>query len=94
MIRKSLDLVQRKGTLQINIFGDCSGFYKSFGGKTENVEVITLDEFVRQNKIEVGFIKTDIEGFEMEFLKGAKETICTQKPTMAISIYHFWQGLF
>lgn len=56
-----------KGTLQINIFGDCSGFYKSFGGKTENAEVITLDEFVRQNKIEVGFIKTDIEGFEMEF---------------------------
>lgn len=83
-----------KGTLQINIFGDCSGFYKSFGGKTENVEVITLDEFVRENKIEVGFIKTDIEGFEMEFLKGAKETICTQKPTMAISIYHFGKDYF
>lgn len=24
----------------------------------------------------------------MEFLKGAKETICTQKPTMLLSIYH------
>lgn len=24
----------------------------------------------------------------MEFLKGAKETICTQKPAMLLSIYH------
>lgn len=43
---------------------------------------------MRENKIEVGFIKVDIEGFEMEFLKGAKETICTQKPAMLLSIYH------
>ena len=54
----------------------------------ETVQIITLDEFVRENKIEVGFIKVDIEGFEMEFLKGAKETICTQKPAMLLSIYH------
>lgn len=62
-----------------------------FGGKhtkAECVEVTTLDEFVRTNKIQVGFIKVDIEGFEMEFLKGAKETIKAQKPTMLISIYH------
>ena len=49
----------------------------------ETVQIITLDEFVRENKIEVGFIKVDIEGFEMEFLKGAKE-----KPAMLLSIYH------
>lgn len=55
---------------------------------TESVEITTLDEFVRKSKIEVGFIKVDIEGFEMEFLKGAKETICAQKPAMLISIYH------
>lgn len=55
---------------------------------TESVEITTLDEFVRTHKIEVGFIKVDIEGFEMEFLKGAKETICAQKPAMLISIYH------
>ncbi len=55
---------------------------------TESVEITTLDEFVRENKIQVGFIKVDIEGFEMEFLKGAKETICAQKPAMLLSIYH------
>lgn len=57
-------------------------------GKTQAVEVVKLDDFVRENKIEVGFIKVDIEGFEMEFLKGAKETIMQQKPAMLISIYH------
>lgn len=54
----------------------------------ERVEVTTLDDFVREHNIKVGFIKVDIEGFEMEFLKGAKETITAQKPAMLISIYH------
>ncbi len=30
----------------------------------------------------------------MEFLKGAKHTICTQKPTMLISIYHSLDDFF
>lgn len=55
---------------------------------SEMAEVITLDSYVQQHNIQVGFIKVDIEGFEMEFLKGAKHTICTQKPAMLISIYH------
>ncbi len=65
-------------------------FYNTFESNEFNefVEITTLDEFVRENKIEVGFIKVDIEGFEMEFLKGAKETICSQKPAMLLSIYH------
>ena len=61
------------------------------GNHTESVEKIqitTLDDFVRENQIEVGFIKVDIEGAEMQFLEGAKETICRQKPAMLISIYH------
>lgn len=61
-----------------------------FGGQGESefVEVTTLDKFVEENKVQVGFIKVDVEGFEMEFLKGAKNTICTQKPAMLLSLYH------
>lgn len=55
---------------------------------TEVVEITTLDKFVKTHKIKAGFIKVDIEGFEMEFLNGAKETIATQKPAMLLSIYH------
>lgn len=62
--------------------------------ENEEVEIITLDSYVAEHKIQVGFIKVDIEGFEMEFLKGAKETICTQKPTMLISIYHSLNDFF
>jgi FkbM family methyltransferase len=55
---------------------------------TEIIETTTLDKFVSENKINVGLIKVDIEGFEQEFLKGAYETIKSQKPTLLISIYH------
>ena len=57
-------------------------------GVHEEIEIITLDSYVAEHNLRVGFIKVDIEGFELEFLKGAKNTICTQKPAMLISIYH------
>lgn len=60
----------------------------------EWVEMITLDSFVKEHQLEVGFIKVDIEGFEMSFLKGALETIKTQKPAMLISIYHQGSDFF
>ena len=52
------------------------------------IEATTLDDFVRKNNIEVGLIKVDIEGYEQHFLKGAEQTIKTQKPALLISIYH------
>lgn len=53
------------------------------------VPVITLDEYVQQHEIKnIGLIKVDIEGSEPEFLKGAKKTICEQKPILLLSIYH------
>ena len=79
----------REEKLMINICGGGSSLifsHYSFG--SEEAHIITLDSYVQQHGVEVGFIKVDIEGFEMEFIKGAKHTICTQKPTMLISIYH------
>ncbi|MGX3011076.1 FkbM family methyltransferase [Helicobacter sp. 23-1044] len=73
--------------MTINIAGSSSSICFESDSK-ESIEIATLDEFVRDRQIEIGFIKVDIEGFEMEFLNGAKETIATQKPAMLISIYH------
>ncbi len=80
------------GTMEIHYrtenIGGSSALFGDEGTIAEVVQITTLDDFVRENNIQVGFIKVDIEGFEMEFLKGAKETICTQKPAMLLSIYH------
>ncbi len=55
---------------------------------TETVEVTTVDDFVRENHLNVGLIKTDVEGAEQLLLAGAMDTIRSQKPTLLISIYH------
>lgn len=52
------------------------------------VEEITLDKFVEDNNLDVGYITVDVEGAEMELLEGAVETLKTQKPILTISIYH------
>ena len=56
--------------------------------ETEDVEVVTLDDYVCENNLDVGLIKVDIEGSEQMFLQGAKKTICEQRPILLISIYH------
>ena len=58
------------------------------------VKMVTLDSYVKENNIEVGLIKTDLEGFEQPFLKGAIETIKEQKPVLIISIYHNYSDFF
>ena len=61
---------------------------------SEEIEIITLDNFVADNNLLVGLIKVDIEGLEQDFLKGAENTIKTQKPTLIISIYHSASDFF
>ncbi len=59
------------------------------------VDVINIDAYVRENAIpRVDFIQLDVEGAELEILKGAVTTIARWKPILAISAYHkvddFW----
>ncbi|MCK1995311.1 FkbM family methyltransferase [Peribacillus muralis] len=50
---------------------------------------ISIDDLVKQRNIpKVDFIKMDIEGAEMNALKGAIQTIQTFRPKLAIAIYH------
>lgn len=58
------------------------------------IPVTTIDSIVFNDKfngggeIPITFIKMDIEGSELEALKGAKETIKQFKPKLAICVYH------
>lgn len=70
---------------------------RQFGQKTEDdrtVKVVRLDDYVKKNKIVPGVIKTDLEGFEMHFLRGALETIRKYRPIMVLSIYHSADDFF
>lgn len=57
------------------------------GSGLENcIETVSLDDFLEGERIT--FIKMDIEGAELDALQGAAEIIETQKPKLAISVYH------
>lgn len=50
------------------------------------VEAVALDDLLGDQA--VTFVKMDIEGTELEALRGAEKIITEQKPKLAISIYH------
>lgn len=55
---------------------------------TETVPVVTLDDYVREHRLNVGLIKIDVEGAEQSLLRGAVETLRTMRPALLVSIYH------
>ena len=56
-------------------------------GKGENIGIVDRMDDILSGKA-VTFIKMDIEGAEMNALRGAENIIRTQKPKMAICVYH------
>lgn len=55
--------------------------------ETCEVDVVTIDEFVRQRSIKIGFIKIDAEGAEFAVLKGAQKTLQSQRPIMILAVH-------
>jgi FkbM family methyltransferase len=68
--------------------GYCSKFYK----KSKCQEPITKLDYIKD--IEPTFIKIHVEGYELEVLKGAINTIKQYRPIIAITTYHTEDGLY
>ena len=61
----------------------------NFSSDEQSVTTLSIDELVEFREIPtVDFIKMDIEGAELNALKGALTTIQKFKPKLAISVYH------
>lgn len=62
-----------------------AGFYTD-DGDGDYISVDSIDNILKGDR--ATFIKMDIEGGELEALKGAEKTIRKYSPKMAISVYH------
>jgi FkbM family methyltransferase len=61
----------------------------------QRIPLTTIDNLVRNQTIsKIDFIKLDIEGAEVEAIRGATESINVFKPKLAISVYHKPNDLF
>lgn len=88
-----IGLSDRKGKAVLYQSDDCAlcSFVtpnKSIG--EDYVEIDTIDNLVEIGKItKIDYIKADIEGAERNMLAGAKKTLKTMAPKLAICTYHF-----
>lgn len=51
------------------------------------IPVVSLDEYLQGGP--ASFIKADVEGMEMALIAGARQTIATFRPRLAICVYHY-----
>lgn len=58
------------------------------------INLTTIDHEVEKYNMNVGFMKADIEGMELQALEGAVKTIEKQRPIISFSIYHNFNDLF
>ncbi len=56
---------------------------KFHGGRTFEVEVRRLDDY---GFADVGFVKIDVEGAEMQVLRGARETLARCRPSLVVEL--------
>jgi len=90
IIPVNLAVGEKSGEIQIS--GSGGGATASDSGKT--FSCTSIDDFVRNNNLaRVDMIKMDIEGYEMNALQGAVETLKRFKPKLAISVYHGGEDL-
>ena len=56
------------------------------------IEIVSLDELLAAEAVST--IKIDVEGYEREVLRGARETIRRDRPKLAVSVYHALRDLW
>jgi FkbM family methyltransferase len=75
-----------------NIFAEpivLNQYAPGFSAGNAQVPLRSIDFLVKTNKIQkIDFIKLDVEGAELECLRGARDSIRRFQPKLAVSLYH------
>jgi FkbM family methyltransferase len=81
---RPLGLSNSEGLLHFN--ADAGSASAVTNGDGESISVVTLDKELENEPI--SFIKMDLEGWEMNALRGSELTIKRKKPKLAVAVYH------
>jgi FkbM family methyltransferase len=74
-------LGDKQGTVKLEIEASNTGATHVARGATGNIPMRTLDSF---NLNDVDFVKIDVEGFELEVIKGGYETLKRNNPVIIV----------
>jgi FkbM family methyltransferase len=56
--------------------------------ESDGAQTKSIDDYIRQVGASVNFLKLDIEGAELNALRGAEQTIRAFRPKLAVCLYH------
>ncbi|MDR0559661.1 MAG: FkbM family methyltransferase [Prevotellaceae bacterium] len=88
-VRKGLSNFEGRVNISLSENSDAHSTVLKRGCTDEEIEIISLDKFVADNRISrIDFIKADIEGAERDMLRGATNVLKTFAPKLAICTYH------
>jgi FkbM family methyltransferase len=86
----ALGVSDAAGTLSFDPSAGSASAVNAAGSMT--IDVVSIDDYISEP---VTFIKMDLEGWELQALKGARKHILADHPKLAIAVYHrpsdFWQ---
>lgn len=89
-----------ESTLTFNPSNRSGGFVSnetkaSAGHTVEKIVIRQLDEVVQSLKLgKIDFIKIDVEGFEGHVLRGARQTLSTNRPVVVLELNHWCLNAF
>lgn len=90
IVKKALSNKNGRARISFDYVGDGGASITSEVDKNfEDIETVSLDNFVKENKIErIDFVKMDVEGFEENVIIGSAEIMKKFKPILSLSAYH------